>query len=71
MFMCRGHWFSLPPHLRKLIWTTYRWGQCNDWQITHAYANAARACVRFIAAREGKEPDTTVYDRLDPGPSKV
>lgn len=67
MFMCRRHWFSLPPHMRREIWRTYRPGQCDDWRISHEYAEAARAAVRFVAAREGVEPDTTVYDMLDPG----
>jgi len=66
MFMCRPHWFSLPKSLRDRIWATYRPGQCDDWAISHAYAEAARACVRFIAAKEGREPDTSVYDLLDP-----
>lgn len=69
MFMCRTHWFSLPKFMRTRIWLTYRDGQCDDWQITHDYANAARDAVRFIADREGKVADTSVYDMLDPGPS--
>ena len=68
MFMCRRHWFSLPQRLRSRIWATYRNGQCDDWQISHAYAEAAREAVAFIAAKEGKQPDTRVYDVLDPGP---
>ena len=66
MFMCRRHWFALPAAMRNDIYRTYRPGQCDDWHISHAYANAARAAVRFIAAKEGIEPDTSVYDMLDP-----
>lgn len=66
MFMCRRHWYMLPHCLRQAIWATYRPGQCDDWQISHAYAEAARAAVRFVAAKEGVEPDTRVYDMLDP-----
>lgn len=66
MFMCKRHWFMLPKALRDDIWRTYRPGQCDDWNITKAYADAARAAVRFIAAKEGKEADTSVYDMLDP-----
>ena len=66
MFMCSRHWYSLPKHLRNEIWRTYRPGQCDDWLITHAYADAARAAVRFIAAKEGVDPDTRVYAMLDP-----
>ncbi len=66
MFMCKRHWFSLPKPLRDAIWRTYRPGQCDDWNISHAYAEAARNAVRFIAAREGVEADVSVYDMLDP-----
>ncbi len=67
MFMCKRHWFSLPKPMRDAVWINYRAGQCDDWNITAAYANAARAAVRFIAAREGREADVGVYDMLDPG----
>jgi hypothetical protein len=66
MFMCRRHWFSLPLRLRSRIWATYRSGQCDDWNISHAYADAAREAVTFIATKEGRTPDVRVYDLLDP-----
>lgn len=66
MFMCKRHWFSLPKAMRDAIWRYYRPGQCDDWAISHEYANAARDAVRFIAAKEGKTPDTSIYDMLDP-----
>lgn len=66
MFMCKRHWFQLPKSLRDRVWATYRPGQCDDWQISHEYAEAAKAAVIFVAEKEGKEPDTSVYDMLDP-----
>jgi hypothetical protein len=66
MFMCKRHWFSLPKRMRDEIWRMYRQGQCDDWQISHGYAEAAREAVRFVAAKEGREPDTSVYDMFDP-----
>lgn len=66
MFMCSRHWFSLPKYLRNKIWTTYRQGQCDDWNISKEYADAARECVTFIANKEGKVSDTSVYDFLEP-----
>lgn len=66
MFMCRRHWYMLPKAMRDAIWRTYRPGQCDDWNISHEYAEAARAAVRFIAAKDGKEADVSVYDMLDP-----
>ena len=66
MFMCRQHWFTLPKAMRDRIWATYRVGQCDDWNISHEYAEAARAAVRYIAEKEGIEADVSVYDMLDP-----
>lgn len=70
MFMCRRHWYMLPKSLRNKIWRTYRPGQCDDWHISHAYAEAARECVRHIAGLECRQPDTKIYDMLDPGPEE-
>lgn len=66
MFMCKRHWFTLPKAMRDRVWKTYRAGQCDDWEISHEYAEAARAAVQFIAALERREADTSVYDMLDP-----
>lgn len=68
MFMCRQHWFALPKRMRDRIWAAYRQGQCDDWDISHEYAEAAREAVRYIAAKESVVPDTSVYDMLDPRP---
>ncbi len=71
MFMCRRHWFSLPKRLQARIWATYREGQEDDKQPSHAYCEAAKECVRLIAAKEGVEPDVRVYEVFDPGPAHV
>lgn len=66
-FMCRRHWFSLPKRMRDRIWSTYRPGQCDDWQISYEYADAAREAVCHVASKEGKKADLSIYDMLDPG----
>lgn len=66
MLMCKRHWFSLPKHLRDAVRRTYRPGQCDDWRISSEYADAAREAVRLVAEKEGREPDTSVHDVLDP-----
>ena len=66
MFMCKNHWFSLPKQYRDEIWRTYRKGQCDDWQISSEYADAARAAIKYVADKEGVKPDVQVYDMLDP-----
>lgn len=62
MFMCKFHWFLLPKNLRDKIWNTYRSGQCDDWNISKEYSEAAKEYVRYIAKREGREPDLRVYE---------
>lgn len=71
MLMCKRHWFMVPKAAQSRIWATYREGQCDDWQITHEYAEAARAAVRAVAEKEGRPEDEIadacrVYDMLDP-----
>lgn len=71
MLMCRKHWFMVPKAVRDRVWATYRDGQCDDWRITHAYAEAARSAVRSVAVREGRTEEEIkdacrVYDMLDP-----
>lgn len=62
MFMCKRHWFSLPKKLRDNIWRTYRPGQCDDMSPSEEYCLAAKECVEFLAKKEGREPDTALYD---------
>lgn len=69
MFCCRRHWYALPVAMRHRIWKAYRPGQCRDWRISHEYAEAAREAVRYLAKLDGVEPDTSVYDMLDPEPT--
>jgi hypothetical protein len=66
MFMCRRHWFSLPPVMQKRIWSTYRRGQEDDKQPSHAYCEAAKAAVIWLAQKEGLEPDVRLYEIYDP-----
>ena len=51
MFMCRKHWFMVPPRLRARIWATYRPGQEVDKNPSLEYlsvTNDARNWVRDI-----------------------
>ena len=66
MFMCKRHWFSLPKRFRAWIWDTYRPGQCDDWNISKEYSEAAKACVIYIANKEGRIPDIKLYEVLEP-----
>jgi hypothetical protein len=71
MFLCKRHWFMLPKKMRDRIWHTYRDGQCDDWNISHEYAEAAKAAIQYLGMRE-KQPQSVidkacqVYRVLDP-----
>lgn len=72
-FMCRKHWLMIPVAMRSRLWKAYRVGQCDDWEISHAYADAARVAVRAVAAKENRPESEVVkacrvYDILDPAP---
>ncbi len=54
MFMCKRHWFMVPKPLRDRVWTTYRPGQCDDWNPSLGYCNAAQEAVIAVAKLEGK-----------------
>lgn len=62
MWGCRKHWFMVPKRLRDRIWATYRRGQEDDKRPSIAYLHAAREAVIAVAKKEGKTPDTSVYD---------
>jgi hypothetical protein len=64
MLMCRRHWFMVPRLLRARVWATYRPGQCDDMKPSGDYAEAAKAAVTAVAEREGREPDTRLYDLI-------
>lgn len=75
MLMCRRHWSMVPTQTQRRIWSHYRPGQCDDWQITSAYAEAAKAAVIAVAWAEGRtdaevQDAIRVYEMLDPGGGK-
>lgn len=76
MFMCKRHWFMLPKRIRDRIWAAYRPGQCDDWEISHVYAETAKEAVTWLGQYEGRtereiREATRVYSILDPGPTEA
>lgn len=67
LFMCKYHWFLLKREMRAAIWRTYRPGQCDDWNISQAYSDAAKQAIIYIAGIEGKAPNLKIYEMLEPG----
>lgn len=69
MLMCRKHWFMVPMHIRRWVWSAYRDGQCDDQSPSADYCNAAQAAVIFVAEKEGKPTDgpaVRLYDFYRP-----
>lgn len=71
MLMCYRHWKMVPRALQLAVWRTYRDGQCEDLDISHSYAEAAKAAVMAVAVKEGVDKDdiakaVQVYTFLDP-----
>ena len=64
MWGCRKHWFMLPKIMRNQIWRYYQSGQEQTGEPSKLYLLAARDAVIWVAKAEGKEPDTSLYDRL-------
>lgn len=56
MLMCFRHWRMVPTHLQRLVWRTYRPGQCDDLSPSAEYCDAAKAAVVAVAYAEGKQP---------------
>ncbi len=54
MFMCKTHWFKLPPAIRAEIWRTYRPGQEEDMGVSEAYIHAAERAQEWIRTVEAK-----------------
>lgn len=69
MLMCGQHWFMVPRKLRDQVWATYRDGQCNMFNPSSAYCQAAKEAVIAVAEKEGrtvtgKEKEVLLYDML-------
>lgn len=56
MFMCKGHWLSLPEPMRDAIWAAYRPGQEVTKTPSREYLTVARAAINWLAARDAPVP---------------
>jgi hypothetical protein len=54
MFMCRLHWFMVPPPLREAIKGSYRPGQEADKQPSSEYVAIAQAAIEAVAHKESR-----------------
>jgi hypothetical protein len=62
MWGCSRHWYMVPKPVRDRIWAAYRPGQCDDYKPSREYLEAAKEAVISVAIKEGREPDTRLYD---------
>lgn len=73
--MCLKRWRMVPHSIQKRVWSTYRPGQCDDWQPSAEYCDAAQAAVLAVAKIEGKSlppdhPALMLYDAFRPKPDQ-
>lgn len=66
LFMCKKHWAMVPAPIKKRIYAAYRPGQCEDMRPSKQYCDAAKAGVIAVAAKEGIQPNTMLYDIFSP-----
>lgn len=51
--MCPRHWRMVPTRLQRLVWATYREGQCRDKRPSREWHQAADAAIAAVALAEG------------------
>ena len=54
MFMCKKHWYMVPPRLRSAIWAAYVPGQEIRKDPTREYLDVAQEAIAAVAAKEGR-----------------
>jgi len=52
--MCKPHWRMVPRQLQKLVWATYRPGQCDDKNPSEEGHKAADAAIATVFEKEQK-----------------
>lgn len=53
LLMCRDHWRMVSWATQRLVWRTYRPGQCDDKRPSAAWMVAAYAAEAEVALKEG------------------
>lgn len=54
LLCCLKHWRMVPRSIQRIVWATYRPGQCDDRHPSAAWHQAADAAIGFIARLEGQ-----------------
>lgn len=64
MFMCKNHWFALPPAMRQLIWHYYQPGQEITKTPSRPYLIVTHAIIAWQLGREGHHANAKVWETL-------
>lgn len=66
--MCGRHWAKVPAGLQRVVYRTYRPGQCDDKKPSKAWVIAATRAIRAVAIAEHRDVDhlDRKLARLDP-----
>jgi len=54
-FMCRGHWYSLPPDMRDAVWAAYVPGQEKRKDPTPEYLEVTRRAIEYVEELEARQ----------------
>ena len=58
LFMCRSHWFRLPPPLRSAVWREYNPGQeKGDAPVTQQYQFVTDEAVKYLIEEDKKQAE--------------
>lgn len=54
MLMCFKHWRQVPRGIQRMVWDSYRPGQCDDMKPSAEWHKAADAAIGYVAQLEGQ-----------------
>jgi len=65
LLMCLDHWRKVPRSIQRIVWATYRPGQCDDGHPSAGWHRAADAAIGFVARLEGQQVRPTEVEALE------
>jgi hypothetical protein len=65
LLCCLKHWRMVPRPIQRIVWATYRPGQCDDRNPSRAWHQAADAAIGFVARAEGQPVRPSEVEALE------
>lgn len=57
LLMCHRHWRMVPLRIRRLVWETYRKGQCDDKKPSTTWLQAAKSAIQYVRDKENRNEE--------------